>query len=410
MSENIKVEPACRQGRADAVLNIKEFTIINDCFQYKSNEEIGVFWRTLFRINNFLKSDRRRYYYIYVFIIAFLSLACDNEEMDNFNSPDIKKDVWDIPKEKVIDGGAGRDGIPSINNPKFVPLGDVNYILDTDLVLVLSEGEITHIYPHKILDYHEAVNDDIQANNTTITYCPLTGTGIGFKGLINGSKTTFGISGLVYKNNQILFDRLTDSYWSQITRKAVHGTLRGRLAKTTTLFETTWKTAKSLIPNALVLSKDTGFSRVYEQFPYLDYRTNHEFLIFPVEEEDDRLKAKERVYAVLGSIDIRTYPLDHFDDNISVINDFFEGESLILIGSQKGKFITGFIRESGIDYTPLQDQFPLVFEDSNGNKYDVLGRTLEGPDLGKKLKQPDAMMGYWFALVDFFGRPQIHVK
>ncbi len=365
---------------------------------------------TLHRINDPFNSKTRRLYYIYALVVALISLACTNDEIDDFDSTPVDKDVWDIPKTKVIDGGAGRDGIPSINNPKFVALEDVNYILDTDLVLVLSEGEITHIYPHKILDYHEAINDGILGNNTAITYCPLTGTGIGFKGLINGSKTTFGISGLVYKNNQILFDRLTESYWSQITRKAVHGELRGRLAKTVTLFETTWESAKSLVPDALVLSKDTGFSRVYEQYPYLDYRTNHEFLIFPVEEEDDRLEAKERVYGVLGNIDIRTYPISHFDNNVSLIKDFFDGKSLLIVGSQKNQFITGFIHESGIDYTALQDQFPLVFEDSRGNKYDVLGRALEGPDQGKKLKQADAMMGYWFALVDFFGRPQIHIK
>ena len=342
--------------------------------------------------------------------MSLVSSACNSDEIDNFDATPIDKDIWNIPKAKVIDGGAGRDGIPSINNPKFVALEDIDYILDTDLVLVLSKGEITHIYPHKILDFHEAINDDIQGNNTAITYCPLTRTVIGFKGLINGSETTFGISGLIYKNNQVLFDRLTESYWSQITRKAVHGELRGRLAKTVTLLETTWETAKSLVPNALVLSKDTGFSRVYEQYPYLDYRTNHEFLIFPVEKEDDRLEAKERVYGVLGTIDIRTYPLSHFDNDISIIEDFFDGKPLIIIGSQKNQFITGFIKEPGIDYIALQAQFPLIFEDSKGNKYDVLGRVLEGPAIGKKLEQPDAMMGYWFALVDFFGRPQIHIK
>jgi len=45
VSEIIKVE-------ADAVLKNKEFAIVNDCFQYKSNKEIGVFWRTLNKWNN----------------------------------------------------------------------------------------------------------------------------------------------------------------------------------------------------------------------------------------------------------------------------------------------------------------------------------------------------------------------
>ncbi len=356
-------------------------------------------------INKGFKPNGIKYFLL---IVCVMFLACNQDEEGNLGSTEVDSNTWDIPIGDVIDGGAGKDGIPSVNAPKFEFIEDIHYIESTDLVLLLNEGEITHIYPHKILDYHEAINDVISSNNTAITYCPLTGTGIGFNGLINGSETTFGISGFVYKNNQILFDRLTDSFWSQISRNCVNGPLRGRSAKTVTLFETTWETAKSLVPDATVLSEYTGFNRSYDQYPYLDYKTNHEFFIFPVDEEDDRLQAKERVYCILGSTNVKAYTFNNFDENISLIKDSFEGKLLLVIGSQKHQFITAFIREAEKEYTALHDEFPLVMQDNNGTKYDIFGRALEGLDKGKRLKRPDAMMGYWFSFVDFFGRPQIN--
>ena len=346
-----------------------------------------------------------------IIVLSALHVACSDNGSDSLNSPpDARSELWSIPKEEVVDGGSGKDGIPSINNPKFLSINEVSYIDDSDLVLMHNEGAITYIYPHKILDFHEAINNDNFKDPTSITYCPLTGTGIGLIGSISGSKTSFGISGLIYKNNQILFDRLTESYWSQILRSCVYGELNGQSAKTVTLVETTWETAQLIAPNALVLSKDTGFNRVYEVYPYLDYRTSNDFFLFPVKEKDDRLPEKERVYTIIGNIDVKTYPMDIFKDDITIIEDSFEGISLLIIGSKKDQFIVSFIRESGIVYEAINDSFPIVFKDSNGSKYDIFGRVVEGPNLAKEMKRPEAMMGYWFAFADFFGRPQLYVK
>lgn len=348
------------------------------------------------------------HYLILIVFISFILFSCSNNTEINLNSnPEISYD-WIIPKEQVIDGGAGKDGIPSIDQPIFLNFAAIQYILDDDLVLILNDGNLTHIYPHKILDFHESINDDFIEKKIAITYCPLTGTGIGFERLIKGSNTSFGISGLVYKNNQILFDRLTQSYWSQMLRKCVYGDLQGRDAKTITLFETTWKTAKMLSPNALVLSDQTGFNRIYDQYPYLDYKTNHEFIIFPLEVKDERLNQKERVFGIIKNENNRIYQFDLFDEDISVINDFFEGQSILLVGSRNHQFITAFLKEKNKTYKAIPNEFPVVFSDENGNKYDIFGKVIEGHDIGKRLSQPEAMMGYWFAFVDFFGRPQIY--
>ena len=344
-------------------------------------------------------------------VLSILNSACSSDGTESLNSsPDVKSETWSIPKEDVVDGGAGKDGIPSINDPKFISINQVSYINSSDLVLMHNEGAITYIYPHKILDFHEAINNDNFKDPTSITYCPLTGTGIGFIGSISGSKTNFGISGLVYKNNQILFDRLTESYWSQILRSCVYGELKGQSAKTVTLVETTWETAQLLAPNALVLSKDTGFSRVYDIYPYLDYRTSNDFFLFPVKEKDDRLPEKERVYTIIGNNDVKTFPLALFKEDITLIRDSFEGISLLIVGSKKDQFIVSFIREPGLVYEVVNDAFPIVFKDNKGSKYTIFGRVIQGPDLEKEMRQPTAMMGYWFAFADFFGRPQIYLK
>ena len=89
-----------------------------------------------------------------------------------------------------------------------------------------------------------AVNDKAVA----ITYCPLTGTAIGWKGEVNGQETTFGVSGLLYNTNLIPYDRATDSNWSQMLLESVNGELINTPIETFQVIETTWGTWKEVVP------------------------------------------------------------------------------------------------------------------------------------------------------------------
>ena len=55
---------------------------------------------------------------------------------------------------------------------------------DTELVIGFKSGESAHAYPHEILDYHESINEEVNGLKIAITYCPLTGTGIGWDRII----------------------------------------------------------------------------------------------------------------------------------------------------------------------------------------------------------------------------------
>ena len=320
-------------------------------------------------------------------------------------------DDWLIPANEVRDGGPGKDGIPSIDNPQFISVEDVNFLSNDDLVLGFADNNVVRAYAHRILDWHEIVNDEINDHALAVNYCPLTGTGIGWNRIINGTKTTFGVSGLLYNSNIIPYDRLTDSYWSQLLHKSVNGQLIGTEAQTYNLIETTWETWKELYPESQILSQNTGFSRNYDRYPYGNYQTNSA-LLFPVNNTDNRLHNKERVLAVFVEDNMTAYRFGSFDNSLSMVNDEILSKKIVVTGSKKLNLIVAFNRTladgTNLDFEPMQNELPVVLMDNEGTRWDVFGRGISGPRAGQQLKQETQMMGYWFSFAAFYPNVRIY--
>lgn len=335
--------------------------------------------------------------------------ACDEEPLsDNNNSGSGSglQESWSIPRDEIFDGGPGKDGIPALTDPEFVQSQKADYLSDDDLVIGFVVGEKARAYPHKILDWHEIINDLLGEMFISITYCPLTGTGIGWNREINGKLTTFGVSGLLYNSNLIPYDRETNSNWSQIRLECVNGKLKGSRAETFPLVETTWSTWREMFPSTTVLSKQTGHNRDYGRYPYGGYRSDHDFLIFPVSNQDERLPGKERVHGVVFSGQVRVYPFSRFEKEVRVINDYLAGGNLVIAGSEEDNFIVSFLNDPGdgttLSFSAVQDQYPVVMSDKEGNMWDVLGRAVTGPRKGAQLATISSFMGYWFSFAAFY--------
>jgi hypothetical protein len=345
-------------------------------------------------------------------IIVSVSMpGCEEEGPNGGKDPGTSRNEWLIPKDQVFDGGPGKDGIPALTLPGFVPADEADHIQDNDLVLGFAEGGTSRAYPHSILDWHEIINDRVGEIHISVTYCPLTGTGIGWNREIGGKVTTFGVSGLLYNSNLIPYDRETDSNWSQIRLDCVNGELAGTGIETYNLVETTWATWKKMFPGTEAVSTKTGYSRNYGQYPYGSYRTNHDYILFPVANEDDRLPAKERVHGIVRNGTARIYPLSDFGERVSVIKDSFEGEEFLVVGNSADNFAVSFHLNSGnlpLSFSPLQDQYPLVMEDDQGNKWDVMGRAVSGPRTGDRLGHARSFIGYWFSFAAFYPGLTIH--
>jgi len=353
-------------------------------------------------------------------LILLLIIACsasnndnDTNSASNNNSNSASNnnsngDEWLIPKSEVIDGGPGKDGIPSLDFPAFVSLNQASYINPNDLVIGIVNGNEAKAYPHKILDWHEIANDEIEGEFITINYCPLTGTAFGWESKSNGVKTTFGVSGLLYNTNLILYDRNTDSNWAQLRLEAVNGELIGNKPTLTQVIETNWTTWQSLYPNSKVLSLNTGFSRNYDLYPYGDYKTNHSRFLFSVSPSNSALPNKQRIFAIIDSNKSKVYQFSNFE-NGNVFKDTFNGNEYLIVGDEN--LITAFKLNStylNLDFEYAFNNSEVFFKDNEGNAWSVFGKALSGPRTGETLTTTKSVISYWFAIAAFYPNPIIY--
>jgi len=186
-----------------------------------------------------------------------------------------------IDADEIRAGGPPRDGIPALDDPAVVPAAEAPWPDDVPVVGVAVGGK-ARAYPLAVLVWHELANDTLGGRPILVSYCPLCGTALVFDRSIDGEPHRFGVSGLLYKSDLLMFDRETESLWSQIRAEAVTGPLEGRrLALLRSRIEA-WSAWRDRHPDTTVLSRDTGHRRRYGASPYGDYATS-ERLMFPVE-------------------------------------------------------------------------------------------------------------------------------
>lgn len=184
-----------------------------------------------------------------------------------------------IPVDEILRGGPPRDGIPALDAPRVVAAADSPWT-ENERVIGVFHGGHARAYPLGILVWHELVNDTLAGLPLLVSYCPLCGTGMVFEREIRGTVRRFGVSGLLYQSDLLMFDRATESLWSQVEAAAVTGPLRGeRLSLVRSRIES-WGRWRERHPRTTVLSSRTGHARDYANPPYGDYATSDR-LVFP---------------------------------------------------------------------------------------------------------------------------------
>jgi len=205
-----------------------------------------------------------------------------------------------VHPSQLISGGPPKDGIPAIDNPKFEPASQADAWLPPEaegLGIVYKDQK--RFYPLRILNWHEIINDKFNGERIAVTYCPLCRSGIAFRPDVNGEEVEFGTSGLLWNSDLVMYDRKTDSLWSQITGTAIIGEMTGsQLQSIPTLETARWKDWKSAHPDTVVLSRNTGYSRPYDTSEdiYGIYQPN--FIGIGVTFNDTRLQSNAIVYGI----------------------------------------------------------------------------------------------------------------
>ena len=216
-----------------------------------------------------------------------------------------------IPADEIKRGGPPRDGIPSIDRPKFISAAEADWLSDTDRVIGLVYEDIARAYPISIMNWHEIVNDNFAGTPVLVTFCPLCGTGVVF--LPEEGRADFGVSGLLYNSDVLLYDRDTESLWSQILAEAVTGERLGDRLQVLPALHTTWGQWRRMRPDSAVLGRETGHRRNYEHDPYAGYADSPS-TFFPVSASpDDSLHPKERVLGVRIGSESKAYPFSYLE-------------------------------------------------------------------------------------------------
>ena len=182
--------------------------------------------------NNSTASRLRRG--VWAWSVAVLIGATASAQAAN---PDAWRSEWSrtdfskhsIDYAEILSGGPPKDGIPAIDNPKFVALSDVSGLSETEPVVGVTVNGASRAYPLRILMYHEIVNDTLGGVPVTVTYCPLCNSSIVFDRRLDGRVLDFGTTGKLRNSDLVMYDRQTESWWQQFLGEAIAGEMTGKI-------------------------------------------------------------------------------------------------------------------------------------------------------------------------------------
>lgn len=315
-----------------------------------------------------------------------------------------------IRLEEVVTGGVKLGGIPSLDHPKTVPAAAASYLKPDEEVFGVDLGGEQRAYPLRFLDWHEMLNDEVGGEPITLSYCTLCGSGILYSTRTpNGSRYTFGTSGLLYRSNKLMFDRETFSLWSNLTGEPVIGRLaRGTIQlEVLPLTRTTWQEWSKRHPQTTVVARDA-----FDGTPWgFDYRPGkaderRRGVSFPVWLKNSGLEREAEVYALRLDGVAKAYPLELVLEE-GLVHDIVGERPVVLIADPESGAVRMYERLAGQIFEPPEGD---RLEDAEGRVYTLTESRLE-PDGDPELDPLGRLPGhisYWFGWYAFYPETELY--
>ena len=200
-----------------------------------------------------------------------------------------------VERGLLVASGMPKDGLPALVDPKAWSTAQADaasatrakFLVPEDQVIGVKLGHQVRAYPLRILVWHEVVNDTLDGTPIAVTYNPLCDSAVVFRRTLEGNVLTFGVSGLLYDSNLVMYDRereaASESLWSQLLFKAVAGpaAAAGATLEVLPISVETWEDWRRNNPDTTVLAPDPRMAAQYSRDPYTSYFGN-DLLRFPV--------------------------------------------------------------------------------------------------------------------------------
>ena len=203
--------------------------------------------------------------------LALAGAAQANPERWRYAWPQTDFTKTSIDFDEIISGGPPKDGIPSIDAPKFVPVGEADDLGPTEPVIGLVVNGDARAYPLGILIWHEIVNDTVGGVPVVVTYCPLCNSAVVFDRRVAGKATEFGTTGKLRNSDLVMYDRDTESWWQQFLGEAIVGARTGTRLKILPARLESWERFAERHPEGRVLVPNDPSLCSYGANPYAGY-------------------------------------------------------------------------------------------------------------------------------------------
>lgn len=347
---------------------------------------------------------------IYIVLFSFFGFYSSAAVAQIFPGFDTNLEKRSIDLDELIDGGPGKDGIPSIDDPKFVSQEEASeWLRDREPVISLEINGEARAYPIQILMWHEIANDVVGGVPVSVTFCPLCYSAIVFERRHDGEVLEFGVSGLLRHSDMIMYDRKTESFWQQFSGEALVGDYTGDFLTIVPSQLISFDQYREAHPDAPVLSRETGHRRNYGENPYAGYDdiNNSPFLL--KKEVPGKISPMEKVVGVRTETEVKGYTYSVTREK-RVLHDTVGGEPIVIfhldgMASAMDNRTIHRSRDDGATgvFSPVVDGEMLEFEFSSdkirdkntSSTWNIAGQAVSGPLNGTQLETK--LYGDYFA-------------
>lgn len=362
-----------------------------------------------------------RYIVLLLITVLAITFSVQSQQLSGFST---NLDKRSIDLDELIDGGPGKDGIPSIDNPTFVSQEEASeWIGPKEPVIALEVDGIAKAYPIQLLIWHEIANDKIGGVPVAVTFCPLCYSAIVFDRRLDSETHEFGVSGFLRHSDMIMYDRKSESLWQQFSGEALVGDYTGKTLKIIPSQLISFEQFRNSYPEADVMSRETGYQRNYGQNPYAGYDDiNNSPFLLDEDELTDKLPPMEKVIGVRAGNATKAYPYSITLEN-HIVHDQINGEPIVIfhVKGMASALDNQQINQSRDDgatgvFSPLVDREELDFEWDNGDIKDkqtgsvwnISGQAISGPKKGKQLATKTFGDYFAFAWMVFYPDTEIY--
>jgi len=324
----------------------------------------------------------------------------------------------------ILSGGPPKDGIPAVDEPQYVSISEADeWLKPIEPVVSIKVDNRARAYPLQILMWHEIVNDTLNGEHLTVTFCPLCNTAIAFNRTVNGEILDFGTTGRLRFSNLIMYDRQTESWWQQATGDAIVGELLGTQLEYYPATIVSWESFKTEYPDGDVLSRDTGYSRNYGRNPYVGYDDiNNVPFLYRGTPTPNQLTAVARVLTIDLNGEAVAYPYDVLEE-VHVVNDKVGDEDVVVFWQAEvasaldtselasGRDVgtaAAFSRIVNGETLTFNYADTLIKDEETNSTWNIFGQAVDGELKGTQLSPVISINHFWFSWAAFKPETRIY--